>query len=148
MKMLEDKMRDRHNDLIGVRLELEEVTKDLKDSKRLLETSNKRAEEAERKIDELKKEVEAQAQVQPPVANIEEPGPCRKVEEAESEDPTVESTLLQTTGGVYGDTEGDETFTMPAPPPSPRGKERGQVRRRGGEVARVCLVTVLMMGTS
>ena len=123
MKTLGDKVKDRQNDLTGVRRELEDIKKDLKDTYRLLETSNKRAEEAERKLDEFKKKEEAQAQVQPPVANIEEPGPCRKVEEAESEDPTVESTLLQTTGGVYGDTEGDETFTMPPPPPPPEGKK-------------------------
>ena len=81
------------------------------------------------------------------MANIEKPGPDRKVEEDESEDHTAENTLLQTTGGIYGDTEGEETFTMPdPPPPSPRGKEREQVRRRGEEAARVDLKIALKMG--
>ena len=123
MKLLEEKVKDKQSDLIETKRELIDVRNDLKNSYKLIDTSNKRAEEAERRCGELGKKVEAQAQGQPPVANIEEPGPCRKVEEAEPEDPTVESSHLQTTGGIYGDTEGDETFTKPAPPPPPEGKK-------------------------
>ena len=130
IKVLEDRVRERHNDLIGVRIELEKASKDLKDTQRLLEISKKRAEDAERKIDELIKG-EAQVQYQPPVANIEKPGPDRKVEEVESEDHTADNTLLQTTGGINGDTEGDtegdETFTMPDPPLlPPEGKKESR----------------------
>ena len=150
INVLEDRVRDRHNDLIGIKIELEEVTKDLKDTQRLLEISKKRAEDAEKMVDELKKE-KAQTHLPPPVANIEKPRPDRKVEEDESEDQTVDTTLLQTTGGgIYGDTEGgeNETFPMPDPPPSPRGKEREQVRRRGEGVVRVDLEIALKMGAS
>ena len=132
MKLLEERVKDRQKDLIETKRELIDVRNDLKKSYKLVNDSNKRAEEAERRCEELGKNVEAQAQGRPPVANIEEPGPSRKVEEAEPEDPTVESSQLQTTGGIYGDTEGDETFTKPAPPPSPRGKkedmEKGEKR--------------------
>ena len=89
-------------------------------------------------VDELKKG-KAQTHLQPPVANIEKPGPDRKVEEDESEDQTVDSTLLQTTGGgIYGDTEGadDETFTMQDPPPTSPPPLKGEEDRPKGEEER------------
>ena len=124
MKLLEERLKDRQKDLIETKRELIDARNDLKKSYKLVDDSNKRAEEAERRCEELGKNVETQAQGRPPVANIEEPGPSRKVEEAEPEDPTVESSQLQTTGGIYGDTEGDETFTKPAPPLPQRERKR------------------------
>ena len=129
MKLLEEKVRERQKDLIETKRELIDARNDLKNSYKLIDTSNKRVEEAERRCGEFGKKIEAQVQGQPPVANIEEPGPSRRVEEVEPEDPTVESSQLQTTGGIYGDTEGDETFTKPAPPPPPEGKEEDMEKR-------------------
>ena len=133
MKVLEERVRERQKNLIETKKELIDANNNLKSSLKAIETSNKRAEEAERKCEELRKKIEAQTQGQPPVANIEEPGPS-KVEEVEPEDPIEESSQLQTTGGIFGDTEGDETFTKsanPPPPPFPRGKIKEHGRRRG-----------------
>ena len=116
----------------------------MKEIQELLELTKKRAEKAEMMVEELKlKKEKAQTHVAPPVANIEKPGPDRKVEEDESEDQTEESTLLQTTGGgIFGDTEGveDQTFTIPDPPhsyPSPKGRRGRQTIEKGGEVVKV-----------
>ena len=129
---LEDKMRLRHNHLATVKVELESKRKEMKEIQELLELTKKRAERAERMVEELKKE-KAQTHVAPPVANIEKPGPDGKVEEDESEDQTVDTTMLQTTGGgIYGDTEGDdnETFTVPDPPPTPPPPPEGEKESR------------------
>ena len=71
------------------------------------------------------------------MANIEKPGPDRKVEEEESEDQAEESTLLQTTGGgIFGDTEGaeDQTFSVPDPSlllPLPQREKKNVDNRKG-----------------
>ena len=93
-----------------------------------LETSDKRADDAEKRYEELIKKIEAKVQDQSLVANSEKPGP-EKVEEADPEDPTGESSQLQTTGGNLGDSEGEVTFTRPATPPSPSLPQREN--RRG-----------------
>ena len=65
------------------------------------------------------------------MAELEKPGHQNEVEEAEFEDSTLDSTILQTTtGGVAGDSEGDESFSVPAPLPK-RERERGKTLKKG-----------------
>ena len=136
VKVQEERVRDKNTELNGIKRELEEMKGQLKDSDRKLENSNKKIEETEKQLEELRERGTADTQAQPPVA-ITEPGPCRRGEETEQEDPIGESTFLHSTGGAYGDTEGDNTFTLGMPPPhapSHRGRRDMRGKIRGGVV--------------
>ena len=125
VKVQEDRARKKNNELNGVRRELEEVKGQLKDSDRKLENSYKQIKETEKQLEELRERGTVGTHAQTSVA-ITEPGPCRRGEETEQEDPIDDSTFLHSTGGNYGDTEGDNTYTMPPPhlmPPPTEGEK-------------------------
>ena len=130
IKVLNERLKSRYNELIDAKKDIIDAGNNLKKTLKALETSDKRADDAEKRYEELIRKIEAKVQDQSLVANSEKPGP-EKVEEADPEDPTGESSQLQTTGGNLGDSEGEVTFTRPATPPPPP-YPKGRIEEDGG----------------
>ena len=108
LENLSNRITDRTKDLIGTKKELSDNLKELKDLKKQVNNLKVKNNELENEVIAMRNEVEALKN--PSVAEPEKPGPQKEVERGEPIESTMDSTYSEvhtTTGGIFGDSEGE-----------------------------------------
>ena len=135
IEVLDSRIMNGRSELTGTKQELNSYLAELKESRLQIGGLIQKNAELDKEVAGLKKEINALKNL--PVAEHEELGPQKEVEEVELKDSTLESTHSEfhtTTGGIAGDSEGDlDSFSVPGILPkkgTKRKEESGEYKRK------------------